>query len=187
MDNKKEPYKKILLMGLDNSGKTTILLCLRENTNLLSYLSLKPTKGLNIENFDKPDQKLSLWDFGGQEEYREGYLSNFSKYTTEITKLIFVIDVQDINRYEKSLLYFQNIIQLLEKDRNFVEISVFLHKYDPNLTKQEKFKSIDDIINKLLIKRIIEIIPASFCFEIFRTSIYTIFEKGFVMKKERKK
>ena len=40
--------EKILVLGLDNSGKTSIVLALKGNENLLSYYSLKPTKGIQI-------------------------------------------------------------------------------------------------------------------------------------------
>ena len=46
---------KILIMGLDNSGKTSILLSLRKDTNLLSYCALKPTLGIDIKKFDTED------------------------------------------------------------------------------------------------------------------------------------
>ena len=177
--------QKVLLMGLDNSGKTSIVLSLRENTNLLSYLSLKPTKGLNVESFDTNDYDLAIWDFGGQDQYREEYLNNFYKFTASTSKLIFVIDIQDKKRYKMALSYLQNIISLLERDNNLIDISVFLHKFDPNLDKKEEFKDINEIVESQLINKITEIIPINFNYEIFKTCIYSVFDKSLVKKSSK--
>ncbi len=170
--------KKILIMGLDNSGKTSILLSLRENANLLSYISLKPTKGLVVEEFDSDEQKLVCWDLGGQAQYRKGYLKDFSKYAKQTTKILYVIDVQDKKRYGVALEYLQDLINFLQKDEQFIEISVFLHKYDPNLIKKEEFKDIYQIVNSELVDKIKTIIPDNFNYSFFKTTIYTIFEKS---------
>ena len=170
--------KKILIMGLDNSGKTSILLSLRENANLLSYISLKPTKGLVVEEFDDCEQKLVCWDLGGQAQYRKGYLKDFSKYTKETTKIIYVIDVQDKKRYALALEYLNDLINFLQKDEQYIEISIFLHKYDPNLLKQEKFKDIYQIVNTELVDKIKAIIPEKFSYSFYKTTIYTVFEKN---------
>ena len=171
--NQSKPTK-ILIMGLDNSGKTSILLSLRENANLLSYISLKPTKGLVVEEFDSHEQKLVCWDLGGQAQYRKGYLKEFSKYTKETTKIIYVIDIQDKKRYDLSLEYLDSFIELLKKNTGLkdLEISIFLHKYDPDL-KEIKVESVNIFKEKIQEK----LDNTDFFYQIFRTSIYAIFEK----------
>lgn len=169
--------KKIMLMGLDNSGKSSILLSFREDTNLLSYFSLNPTKGVNIETVKTPQSNMFIWEFGGQKQYREDHLRNFNKYLKDVDKVIYVIDIQDIERYELSLNYFRDIIGLLKKHDIKVDISIYLHKFDPNLTKQEKFKDLDKIITPKLISKIEQIIPPEYNYNFYKTSIFTIFEK----------
>jgi len=176
--NLKKPTK-ILIMGLDNSGKTSILMSLRENTNLLSYFSLKPTKGLSIEEFKSDEQKLMVcWDLGGQAQYRKKYLKDFSRYAKETKKMIFVIDVQDTNRYGLALEYLEELIDFLKNSEHFIEISIFFHKYDPNLIKQENFKKLYQRINTELVDKIKTIIPDKFNYNLFKTTIYTVFEKS---------
>ena len=81
MNEIEEDAKKILITGLDNCGKSSILLCLKNNTNLLSYLRLKPTKGVDISELeDKRESRFALWELGGQWEYRQKHLKNFSNY-----------------------------------------------------------------------------------------------------------
>ncbi|MHA1309665.1 MAG: ADP-ribosylation factor-like protein [Candidatus Helarchaeota archaeon] len=167
--------KKILIMGLDNSGKTSIVLSLQKKTNLLSYYSLKPTHGVDIINLQIQGKTISLWDCGGQEKYRKMYLNDLEKYTFGVDKLIFVIDVQDIERYRLALKYLSNIINYLSSQNRKVKISIFLHKFDPNLETIENFS-----FNKIkaeLIDEIHKIIPSNFEFDIFKTTIFTVFQK----------
>jgi len=168
---------KIMIMGLDNSGKSSILLSFREDTNLLSYFSLYPTKGVNIEKVSAPQSNMVIWEFGGQERYRNDHIKNLNKYLKDVDKVIFVIDIQDIERYELAINYFKDIISILEKYDIRVDFSIYLHKYDPNLTKQEKFKDLDKNITPNLIDKIEKVIPSEYNCNFYKTSIYTIFEK----------
>lgn len=169
---------KILIMGLDNSGKTSIIMSLKENTNLLSYFSLRPTKGLSVEEFKNDQQGMVCWDLGGQAQYRKKYLKDFSRYLKETEKIIFVIDVQDTNRYDLALEYLEGLIEVLKNSECFIEISLFLHKFDPNLINKEDFKNLFHKINTELVNKIKTIIPDTFNYNLFKTTIYTVFEKS---------
>jgi len=167
---------KILIMGLDNSGKTSILISLKKNTNILSFFALRPTKGLSIERFEE-DQNIAIWDLGGQKRYRDGYFKDMGKYIKDTSKIVFVIDVQDVKRYSVALEYLRDIIKTLVKYDSIIDFSIYLHKYDPNLEKQDEFKDIDSLIESKLVKEIKNSIPSKFNYNIFKTTIYTIFEK----------
>jgi len=156
--NDQEKPTKILIMGLDNCGKTSILISLRKDANILSYFSLKPTKGVAIEKFE--GQNIVCWDLGGQKKY----------------KIIFVIDVQDIKRYKLALEYLNRVVNNLQ-NTDSIDFSIFLHKYDPNLNKLAKFKDIDNIIESNVVSEIRKTIPSNFNYDIFKTTIYTVFEK----------
>ncbi len=52
---------KILVLGLDNAGKTTILKAL-SNENIKQ---IGPTKGFHVKTFAKEGLKLTFWDLGG--------------------------------------------------------------------------------------------------------------------------
>lgn len=172
-----ENIRKILVLGLSNSGKTSIVLSLKDDTNLMSFAFTKPTTGLNVESFNDQGKQISIWDFGGQERYRKEYLKDFNKYTSSAHKIIYVIDVQDFDNYYLSLQYFKEIIEELKKTKTILDFSIFLHKYDPNLTKQEKFKDLDQKIENILLSQIPEIFPPDFTYTFFYTTIYTVFEK----------
>ena len=172
-------HAKILLLGLDNAGKTSILLSLRKNTNLLSYIALKPTAGLNIVNLEEGDKIYNIWDFGGQERYRKEYLKNLKKYFDQVDKIIFVIDVQDIDRYELALEYIKDIVEYIKNKGIKVDFSVFFHKFDPNLEKLDQFT--EKVISTKLISKIKNIMPSKFNYKIFKTTIFTVFQKQLIL------
>ena len=165
--------KKLLIMGLDKAGKTSIVLSLKGKTNLLSFYNLNPTRGQEIHNMEMLNSDVNIWDFGGQEQYRQNYLERFNEFLTGTSKIVFVIDIQDQKRYELALDYFQKIIELLNKSE--IEISIFLHKCDPDL--KETHPEITDEVISSLIQKIKDIMPSSLYFNIFKTTIYTVFEK----------
>jgi len=166
--------RKIMLLGLDNAGKTSIVLTLKGNKSLLSYMSLSPTRDHNITNIIVSDTKFNIWDFGGQETYRKEHLENMEDYIEGCNKIIYVIDIQDYERYDKSLTYLEDLLVLIDNSYDDIELSIFLHKYDPNIT--ELIPKISDRIDELLIK-VKEIIPSEIEIKIFKTTIYTTFEK----------
>lgn len=171
---------KFLILGLDNCGKTTILLSLKEETNLLSYLSLKPTRDINIEKFHENKSNIYVWDFGGQKEYRSDHITNFAKYLKGVDEILYIIDIQDYNRYNQAIKYLEDIIKSIEQEEKIIELSIYLHKYDPNLKNKTEFKDIDEKIHILINKQIFNLIPAKFKYKIYRSSVYTLFEKNLI-------
>ena len=168
--------KKVAIMGLDNSGKTSIVLCLKGVKNLLSFYSLNPTKGIKIDEFETLGTRFNIWDFGGQEQYRNEYLINFKDNIKGTNKIIFVIDIQDTERYNLALDFLKKIIDLIIQIKLNIEVSIFLHKYDPDLellNKKFNYKKA-----KKLVIDIKKLIPSTFPFTIEKSSIYTIFQKS---------
>lgn len=178
-ENADKETKKVVVMGLDNSGKTSIVLNLMDKVNLLNYLSLSPTVGKKIKDFQIDSKVFNIWDLGGQKSYREDYLDDFDYYVESIDKLIYVIDVQDIERYPEALSFLKEIIQKLQKRDLDPKIDLYIHKYDPNLFEIQP-ELTDEIINKL-IADVKSIIPNEFFYEIFKTTIYTVFDKKYVI------
>ena len=68
---------RILVLGLDNAGKTTILKKLSKE----SIDTIMPTQGFNIKSMVSDGFKLNMWDIGGQKSirpYRPAWTSNFT-------------------------------------------------------------------------------------------------------------
>ena len=57
---------RILVLGLDNAGKTTILYKMQVGT----VVSTIPTIGFNVETVSHKNVKFQVWDLGGQTSIR---------------------------------------------------------------------------------------------------------------------
>jgi len=168
-DESIENQVKILLVGLDNCGKTSILTSLKGVKKISAFSALRPTRGAEWENFEALNKTYVVVDLGGQDAFRNGYLNNFTDYLAGTNKIIYVIDIQDTNRYDEALEYMLRVInQIINPDD--IDFSIFLHKFDFDFEFDNN--DIDELIRK--IKRII---PSKFNYSIFKTSIYATFEK----------
>ena len=163
-------------MGLDNSGKSSIVLCLKGVKNLMSFSAIKPTRGFEINKFNIMGSDFNIWDFGGQEKFREDYAKNFKDHIKGTRKLIYVLDIQDRDRYALSLQYLAKIIALLQENKLNPEFSLFLHKFDPDMELINRV--INEDLIQVLINQIKDIIPQNFLHQIYTTSIYTVFQKS---------
>lgn len=101
----------ILILGLDNSGKSTYLEQVKTKFTL-NYKMMNPAKitttvGCNIGKVDIARVRLNFWDLGGQEELQ----SLWDKYYAECHGIIYMIDSTDRARLEESWLAFDKMIQ----------------------------------------------------------------------------
>ena len=107
--NKKEELR-ILVLGLDNSGKTTILKSLSNevlNIWLQDISTITPTQGFNIKNLTHDKFKLNVWDIGGQKALRE-YWSN---YFANTDALVYVIDSADTKRVKEAGAELESLLE----------------------------------------------------------------------------
>lgn len=111
---------KIILVGLHNAGKTTILYKL----SIGEVVVTQPTIGSNVEEVKQDNVKLQVWDLGGQENLRSAWDSYFSG----TNGVIYVIDSADDSNALVSQLEFFNLI--LNAELKSVPILVFANKAD---------------------------------------------------------
>jgi len=117
---KDEKEARILMLGLDNAGKTTVLKKLSEED--ISHIM--PTQGFNIKSLVHDGFKLNVWDIGGQKTIRP-YWTN---YFESSDALVYVIDSSDHRRLEESS---QELKELLAEDKLAgVPLLVFANKQD---------------------------------------------------------
>jgi ADP-ribosylation factor-like protein 5B len=81
---------KIVIIGLDNAGKTTILYQFLMN----EVVHTSPTLGSNVEEVVWKNIHFLMWDLGGQESLRTGW----SAYYQSTEFVILVIDSTDRER-----------------------------------------------------------------------------------------
>eukprot|EP00397_Hematodinium_sp_SG-2012_P050574 GEMP01058850.1.p1 GENE.GEMP01058850.1~~GEMP01058850.1.p1 ORF type:complete len:180 (+),score=35.50 GEMP01058850.1:203-742(+) len=117
---KSEKEARILVLGLDNSGKTTILKKLSEE----DITHIMPTQGFNIKSLVHEGFKLNVWDIGGQKTIRP-YWSNYFESTDA---LVFVIDSSDRRRLEECG---SELNELLQEDKlGGIPLLVMANKQD---------------------------------------------------------
>ncbi|KAF0687136.1 Aste57867_21107 [Aphanomyces stellatus] len=88
----KEKEVRILLLGLDNAGKTTIL----KKFMGQDITTISPTLGFDIHTLEYKKFKLNVWDVGGQQTIR----SYWRNYFEQTDGLVWVVDSADRRRLE---------------------------------------------------------------------------------------
>ncbi len=129
---------KIVLAGLDNAGKSSLLLSVNRKFSHLP--SLAPTKGSSRSRFDYFGRKIIGFDLGGQRAYRDDYLARPELFFTETDLVFYVVDIQDPKRFAESEDYFTKIIVAMEKLNEAPKIVVILHKWDPDIHNDDAVK-----------------------------------------------
>mmetsp|Transcript_41633 Transcript_41633/g.37021 ORF Transcript_41633/g.37021 Transcript_41633/m.37021 type:complete len:151 (+) Transcript_41633:64-516(+) len=117
---KSEKEARILVLGLDNAGKTTILKTLSDE----DIAQIMPTKGFNIKNLAHDGFKLTVWDVGGHKALRP-YWANYYQGTDA---LVFVIDSADRKRLAESGAELQKLLE--EEDLASIPLLIFANKQD---------------------------------------------------------
>ncbi len=145
-----EKLQKIMVIGLDQAGKTSILNVLNRKYNLMDRI--KPTVGIERGKIEILGMPIISWDLGGQEKYREKYLKN-PTYFTETDSVFFIIDGLDYKRYEEAIVYFNNVLKIFDKLMITPEIVVCLHKIDPNIRDEPKTIEMVEKLKKFIISR----------------------------------
>jgi len=125
----------VLILGLDNSGKTTLLEELKrvkppstsyatnedEDKGKLGRLSghpqtgdeekprreMSPTVGLNVGRFEDQQAILRFWDLGGQRSLR----SIWNRYYQDADALVFVFDSTDLERSAEAQQELSKLLQ----------------------------------------------------------------------------
>ncbi|XP_065738710.1 ADP-ribosylation factor-like protein 2 isoform X2 [Phocoena phocoena] len=106
----KERELRLLMLGLDNAGKTTIL----KKFNGEDIDTISPTLGFNIKTLEHRGFKLNIWDVGGQKSLR----SYWRNYFESTDGLIWVVDSADRQRMQDCQRELQNLLveEALELD-----------------------------------------------------------------------
>ncbi|EGC30305.1 hypothetical protein DICPUDRAFT_41641 [Dictyostelium purpureum] len=132
--SKKSPH--VLLVGLDNAGKTSLLYNLT-NKNIDT---VQPTSPQNpFEKIKVQNQKLIIWDLSGKESFR----NKWRHYFVGNDIVIFVIDSTDRDRLEESKEELAKLLnEPLLRDSPFL---ILLTKND--LANQMTQQDIEDQIN----------------------------------------
>ena len=111
---------RLLILGLDNAGKTTVLYQMQFGEAKVTV----PTLGFNVETVNYENLTFQMWDLGGQSELRPYWRCYFPKTNA----IVFVIDSTDKDRLDiaKQELFFL----IKEDDLKGVPIAILANKQD---------------------------------------------------------
>jgi ADP-ribosylation factor protein 1 len=125
---------RILMIGLDAAGKTTILYQLK----LGETVETIPTIGFNVETVTHKNINFTVWDIAGQ-RYPQALMRHYYPNTQGI---IFVVDSNDSERFQEASELLNKLIREDElRDATFL---VLANKQDlPNAA------SLDEISNRI--------------------------------------
>ena len=131
MWSKKEA--RILMLGLDAAGKTTIVYKMK----LGEVLNSIPTIGFNVETVEFKNIKFNVWDVGGQDKIRVLW----RHYYPGTQGLIFVVDSADKDRIGLAKQELHKMLE--EEDLRDAVVLVFANKQDLGIMK------VNEVIDKL--------------------------------------
>ncbi|KAI9171549.1 putative ADP-ribosylation factor [Paramyrothecium foliicola] len=114
---------RILMVGLDAAGKTTILYKLK----LGEIVTTIPTIGFNVETVEYKNIQFTVWDVGGQDKIRPLW----RHYFQNTQGIIFVVDSNDRDRIVEAREELQRMLN--EDELRDAILLVFANKQDlPN-------------------------------------------------------
>lgn len=73
----------VIVVGLDNSGKTTIINHLKGQTNV----EVTPTIGYNVEKFTKNNFNFTIFDMSGVDTHRDLWESHYREVDVSIFEI----------------------------------------------------------------------------------------------------
>jgi len=111
---------RILMVGLDGAGKTTILYKLKLGEVVVTI----PTIGFNVEAVEYKNICFTVWDVGGQNKIR----LLWRHYFQNTDGVIFVVDSSDRERVDDAARELQSMMQ--EDELKDALLLVFANKQD---------------------------------------------------------
>lgn len=111
---------RILMLGLDAAGKTTILYQLK----LGEVSQTVPTIGFNFESVEYKNLKFNVFDIGGQTQLR----NLWRHYYQNCNALIYVLDSADNSRFKLAQETLHNLLD--EEDLKGIPVLLYANKYD---------------------------------------------------------
>jgi ADP-ribosylation factor-like protein 2 len=148
----KEGELRILMLGLDNAGKTTVVkkFCGSDTS------TISPTLGFQIVPLQFRGLTLNVWDIGGQQTLRS-YWRNYFEATDGI---VWVVDSNDVARLQDCK---RELHQMLMEERLAgASLLIFLNKTDiPTAASGDEIAALLDVESIRATKRHVKLVRCS--------------------------
>ncbi len=141
--------KKIIFAGLDNSGKTSIISCLKQGLANLGLVN--PTYLVERSKIQYLGYDLIQHDMGGQKMYIQSYLKEPGQYFNEADACIYVVDIQDRDRVYNAVSYFKAVLASFTTLAIKPSIHILLHKAERYLNEKNvrDERTIEDVKTRM--------------------------------------
>ena len=156
---------KVSLVGLSGCGKTSIYSTTLGGMTPSEVKHLGPTVMYEVKSHNYLGLQISLWDFGGQSEYRKNYLET-PKLLANTNLLIFVLDLHHPEDYEKANQYFTDVHAAIKEAGGSPRVFIFYHKFDTEEYPEEKLN--ENLTKAKGLSIVKKLNPRSFVTSIFR-------------------
>ena len=165
--------EKIIIMGLAQSGKTTIVKVTAEGYIPQKKAEYTATLDYKRNTYDLFGTKISMFDLGGQKSFLDRFIGELAEFVfTNVSALIFVIDVSNMDTISLAKYYYDMGKKTLAKYSPKAKTKILLHKIDL-IDKSKK----DDFLES--VKEFLEYDKADEVFEtnVFDQTIFNAMEK----------
>eukprot|EP00455_Lapot_gusevi_P017189 TRINITY_DN19103_c0_g1_i1.p1 TRINITY_DN19103_c0_g1~~TRINITY_DN19103_c0_g1_i1.p1 ORF type:complete len:178 (+),score=43.56 TRINITY_DN19103_c0_g1_i1:56-589(+) len=126
---------EVVLVGLENSGKTTFCNFLQLGPNDLHE---PPTVGLNVKMLKRGGVSFKVWDIGGQQQFRE----EWSRYCKGCDVIVFVVDISDVERLPMARKELHRLLE--DRELQNMPLLVLANKIDiGQIREQELIKGLN--------------------------------------------
>ncbi len=166
--------KKILILGLEEAGKTSIYEVIFEGKQWWEVKNLYPTRGIQRH---PQGSRLYIWDLGGQRAYLKDYHKNAEEIFPSTTALIYVVDGADPESFKRSREEFEWALEMMKKFSPNAFIHCLIHKMDKFSNPIETFQGIKEHFQKnLKTKDEVNFIPTSIMDDSIYSAIKDLFK-----------
>lgn len=117
---KKKTSNKAVFLGLDNSGKSTIISFLQDGR----FIEHTPTMGKKDINMEIGGTRISLFDMGGQEDFRVMWLGEIKNAKC----VVFVIDKSAPERFPEAKEELGKLLPLIKEQK--INLLILANKHD---------------------------------------------------------
>jgi len=126
---------EVVLVGLENSGKTTLLSVLSNGVPVQTA----PTIGLNVKLVKRGGVQMKCWDLGGQAQYRQ----EWGRYTRGCDVIVFVVDTNALARLPEAKAELHRLLE--DKELATTPILIVANKIDldPHASEQTLIKELN--------------------------------------------
>lgn len=118
----REKPVRILMVGLDAAGKTTVLYQLKMGETVKTI----PTIGFNVETVSYKGLSFTIWDIGGQDKI----MALWKHYYSGSDAIIFVVDSND----EERLNFAGETLRIMMNDEELQNCSILVMANKQDLT-----------------------------------------------------